>query len=230
MMRIEDSVAVVTGGQRGIGRAIVDHLITAGARTVYATARHPTNSVDPRVIPVPLDVTDPESIARLVGVAREAQIVINNAGISVGGSLLSATDHDLREVLDTNLYGPIRVAQAFAPILAANGGGALVNMHSVLSWLAGSGAYGVSKAALWSATNSLRTELRPMNTLVVGVHVGYVDTDMTRNIKAPKSSPDSVAEAILRALREDQPEVLVDDISQYVKSQLAGPVESLTIP
>ncbi|MCX4099191.1 SDR family oxidoreductase [Nocardia sp. alder85J] len=228
-MQIQDSVAVVTGGQRGIGKALVDQLLAAGARTVYATARRPEPSADPRIVPVPLEVTDPDSVARLAATARDARIVVNNAGVSGTGPLLDATDDELRKVLDANLFGPLRIARAFAPILAANGGGALVDVHSVLSWLAGSGAYGISKAALWSATNSLRRELAPAGTLVVGVHMGYVDTDMTRGIDAPKVTPRQVAAAVVAAVEHGDTEVLVDDLTRHVKSALSGPVEQLAL-
>ncbi|WP_019926404.1 SDR family oxidoreductase [Nocardia sp. BMG111209] len=226
-MKIQDSVAVVTGGQRGIGKALVDRLLAGGAATVYATARQPQPSTDPRVVPVPLEVTDPESIAHLAAVAHDADIVINNAGIASTNGLLATSDDELRQVFEANVVGPIRIARAFAPILAANGGGALVDMHSVLSWMPGFGAYGISKAALWSATNSLRRELAPAGTLVVGVHVAYVDTDMTRDIDAPKSAPEQVAAAIVAGIENDEPEVLVDDVTRYVKSILSGPVEKL---
>ena len=179
MVTINGAVAVVTGGQRGLGRAFVAELLDRGASKIYATARRPTPSDDPRVVPVTLDVTDPASVASLAELAGDATIVINNAGIGGAGPLLSSGIDEIREVFETNLFGAIRVAQAFAPILARNGGGALVDIHSALSWIAGAGAYGASKAAFWSATNSLRLELAGQDTTVIGVHLGYADTDLT---------------------------------------------------
>ena len=190
MVNMHGSTAVVTGGQRGLGKALVDELIKRGAFQVYATARTPKKSNDPRVVSVTLDVQSAKSTAALAEIASDATIVFNNAGISGGRpSLLKSEFRDIRAVFETNYFGALRVARAFAPVLARNGGGALVDIHSVLSWVAGKGAYGDSKAALWSATNSLRMELEPQKTLVTGVHVGYIDTDMVRSLDVPKITP-----------------------------------------
>jgi NAD(P)-dependent dehydrogenase (short-subunit alcohol dehydrogenase family) len=179
------------------------------------------------VVSVPLDVTDGDSVAALAKTASDAQIVINNAGTTGGHSLVSADIEEIREVFETNFFGAIRVAQAFAPILAGNGGGALVDIHSVLSWLGGYGAYGASKAAFWSATNSLRIELEGQKTLVTGVHLGYTDTDMIADVDAPKNDPRQVARDILDGVERGDAEVLADDLSRYVKAQLSGPAEAL---
>src|SRR5262245_22366134 len=158
MVNIQGSTVVVTGGQRGLGKAIVAELLRRGAAKVYATARAPKPSDDPRVVSVALDVTDPDSVAALAVTAPDADIVVNNAGIDGALKLLSSDIDDVRAVFETNYFGALRIAKAFAPILARNGGGALVDIHSVLSWMGGFGAYGASKAAFWSATNSLRVE------------------------------------------------------------------------
>ena len=153
--------------------------------------------------------------------------MINNAGILLPGSLLTGDFGDIATTFDINAFGPLRVVRTLAPILARHGGGAVVNVHSVLSWLAGSGAYGASKAAIWSLTNSLRVELREQQTQVLGVHVGFIDTEMVADIAMPKTSPADVATRVLDALEAGAHEVLVDDVTAAVKSKLSGPVEDL---
>ena len=230
MTAIKDAVALVTGGQRGIGQELVTGLINRGARTVYATARKPAPSADPRVVALELDVTDPDSVSALAQRAGDASIVINTAGVLFPARLLQADMADVVATFETNVFGALRVARAFAPILAANGGGALVDLHSVLSWASGGGAYGASKAALWSITNSLRGELAPQGTQVVGVHLGFADTDMVAGIPGQKLSPAAVAEAILDGIEDGSTEVLVDEISRTYKAALSGPVEGLALP
>lgn len=227
MVNIQGATVVVTGGQRGLGKAIVDELLQRGAAKVYATARAPKPSEDPRVVSVALDVTDGDSVAALADTASDAQIVVNNAGTTGGYSLLGSDIDEIRDVFETNFFGAVRVAKAFAPVLARNGGGALVDIHSVLSWLGGFGAYGASKAAFWSATNSLRIELGRQGTLVTGVHLGYTDTDMVADVDAPKNDPRQVARDILDGVERDDAEVLADDLSRHVKAGLSGPVETL---
>jgi len=229
MVTIKGSTALVTGGQRGLGKAFVDELLAQGATRVYASARHPQPSADPRIVPVALDVTDATSVKELAASAGDVSIVINNAGVSGAGHLLSGDIDEMKAVLDTNLFGALRVAQAFAPVLARNGGGVLVDIHSAMSWISGGGDYGVSKAAVWSATNSLRLELQPQDTLVVGVHLGYADTDMTAGVTAPKLDPREVAVAVVDGIVNGSTEVLVDDVSRHFKQALAGPVEGLSI-
>jgi NAD(P)-dependent dehydrogenase (short-subunit alcohol dehydrogenase family) len=227
MVNIQGSTVVVTGGQRGLGKAVVAELLERGAAKVYATARAPKDTADPRVVSIPLDVTDADSVAALADAASDAQIVINNAGIIGGHSLLDSDIEEIRAVFETNYFGALRVARAFAPILARNGGGALVDIHSVLSWVAGFGAYGASKAAFWSATNSLRLELEKQGTLVTGVHLGYTDTDMVADVDGPKNDPQQVARDILDGVERGDAEVLADDLTRGVKSALSGPVEAL---
>ncbi|MEC3956916.1 SDR family oxidoreductase [Nocardia sp. CDC153] len=229
MTEIDGAVALVTGGQRGLGLAFVDELLRRGASKVYATARNPVPSADARVVPLALEVTDPESIAAVAARAADVGILINNAGVLHPSPLLTADIDDVRATFETNVFGPLRIAQAFAPVLAANGGGALVDIHSVLSWVAGGAAYGASKAAFWSLTNSLRLELAGQGTQVVGVHLGFADTDMVKGVSAEKISPAQVAEAVLDGVRKGEPEVLVDDLTRRVKAALSGPVEELAI-
>lgn len=227
MTQIDGSIAVVTGGQRGIGRALVAELLARGAKKVYATARVPAASADPRVVAVPLDVTDQSSVDALAALATDARLVVNNAGMGGLGGLLTSSIESTAEVFETNLFGAIRVTKAFAPVLAENGCGVFVNLASVLSWLPFAGAYGASKAALWHATNSLRIELAPQGTQVVGAYLGYTDTDLTEGIDAPKNTPEFVASRILDSVAADEPEALVDDLAKLVRSRLGGPIDQL---
>ncbi|MFF9428137.1 SDR family oxidoreductase [Streptomyces sp. NPDC004288] len=228
MVAVAGRVVVVTGGQRGLGAALVEEVLARGAVKVYATSRSPAADERPRVVAAPLDVRSAASVAALAELAADAEIVFNNAGILLPGPLLTGGVEQAVETFDVNVFGPLRVARAFAPVLAANGGGALVNMHSVLSWLAGSGAYGASKAAAWSLTNSLRLELAPQRTQVVGVHAGFIDTEMVAALDRTKAKPADVAARIVDGLEAGHTEVLADDVSAAVKSALSGPVEDLT--
>jgi NAD(P)-dependent dehydrogenase (short-subunit alcohol dehydrogenase family) len=227
MTDVAGKVVLVTGGRRGLGAALVDEVLARGARKVYSTARTAFADARPEVITYGLEVGSADSVAALADITGDVDIVINNAGVSHLDDLLTGSWDDITDTFDTNVFGPLRVTRTFAPILAANGGGALVNVHSVLSWLGGAGAYGASKAAIWSITNSLRQELQPQHTQVVGVHVGYIDTDMTEGINAPKLPPAEVARRIIDGLEAGASEVLVDELSAQVKAALSGPVENL---
>ncbi|MFB7270827.1 SDR family oxidoreductase [Streptomyces sp. NPDC056244] len=229
MTAVSGATVLVTGGQRGLGRAFVQELLEAGAVKVYATARTPVADPDPRVVPLPLEVTDADSVAELARAAGDVSIVFNNAGIGDMAPLLTADLDQVRALFETNVLGALRIAQAFAPVLAAQGGGALVDIHSALSWAAGSGAYGATKAAFWSLTNTLRLELRPQGTQVLGVHLGYTDTDMIRGLDVPKADPRTVAREVLTALEKGESEVLVDEASRHFKAALSGPVEGLSM-
>lgn len=227
MVAVQGKVAVVTGGRRGLGAALVDELVARGARKVYSTARTTFTDERPQVVPVALEVGSPESVAALAEAAGDVELVFNNAGVLLPDALLTGSFDRITETFNVNVFGPLRLARAFAPILAANGGGALVNMHSVLSWMAGAGAYGASKAAAWSVTNSLRAELAAQHTQVVGVHAGFIDTDMVADMSGPKVTPAAVARSILDGVESGAAEVLADDISVSVKAALSGPVENL---
>ncbi|MGQ8706709.1 SDR family oxidoreductase [Serratia sp. TSA_198.1] len=227
-MQIKDSIALVTGANRGLGKAFVQALLAAGAAKVYAAARDPsTIEVLPNVVPLKLDVTRPEDIAAAVQNAPDLTLLINNAGISgLSGQAQDSISLDtLRHEFETNAVGPLATSLAFAPILAANGGGAIVNMHSALSWinLPNTVTYSASKAAAWSLTNGLRLRLAAQGTLVVGVHVAFVDTDMTRGLEGvQKAAPHEVVQRILDGVLNEQPEVLADGTSEQIKQNLSN--------
>lgn len=229
MTAVQGKVVVVTGGRRGLGAALVDEVLARGAAKVYSTARTAFTDERPQVVTHALEVTSADSVAALARLAGDAEIVFNNAGILLPGTLLTGDFADITDTFDINVFGPLRVARAFAPILAAHGGGALVNMHSVLSWLAGAGAYGASKAAAWSVTNSLRAELAAQHTQVVGVHAGLIDTEMAADIAGPRVTAADVARRIVDGLEAGAAEVLADDVTVGVKSALSGPVENLLV-
>ena len=223
-MKIQGAAALVTGANRGLGAAIAQLLLDSGAK-VYGAARDTATITNPNVIPVQLDVTNAVDIANAARACGDVSIVVNNAGIlRSSASLASGAIDAARAELETNFFGPMRMAQAFSPVLRDNGGGALVNMLSVLSFVsAPQGAtYCASKAAAWSLTNSLRIELRRQGTLVVAVHAGYIDTDMAVGVDAEKVSPQSVASQIVAALEAGAEEVLADPISEMVKGALSN--------
>lgn len=221
-MKIKNSTALVTGANRGLGLAYAKALLAAGARKVYAGARDPSTVPSLEgLVPVKLDVNDAADVAAAAAACGDVDLVINNAGIIGDEPLLGSRGEDaLHDVLRTNLHGVLAVSRAFAPVLRAHGGGALVNMLSALSWtsLPGTSGYSVSKAAAWALTNGLRNELRGQGTQVVGVHAGYIDTDMVRDVDSPKSRPEDIAQAMLVGIEAGESEVLADDTARYVKA------------
>lgn len=226
-MEITGSIALVTGANRGIGRRFVDELLARGAEKVYATARRPElfEAPDPRVKVLRMDLLDARSVTDAAAAASDVTLLVNNAGIATGANLLTGDLDTIRLELDTHLFGTLGVIRAFAPVLASNGGGAVVNILSVLSWAAsehGAGAYSVAKAAAWNMTNVLRLELAGQKTLVQGVHLGAADTDMMAGHDVPKIDPADVARASLDGVRSGAIEVLVDDTSRFVKAALAA--------
>ncbi len=229
-MGIAGSVAFVTGANRGLGAAFCRALLDQGAAKVYAGARDPGTVQTAGVVPVRCDVTSAPDLAAAVALCGDTTLLINNAGIISSGSVLSADALERgRREFETNVFGVLATSSAFAPVLAANGGGGIINVLSVLSWFSspGSGLYCASKAAAWSLTNALRLELLPQKTHVTALHVGYMDTDMTAGVNAPKSSPDMVAARALLGLEAGDFEVLADDVSHRVRSALSGDLTAL---
>lgn len=228
-MDIQGSVALVTGGNRGIGEHFVKALLDAGAAQVYAAARDPRQVTVPGAVPLKLDITDPEAVRAAAEQAPDVTLVVNNAGSSTGAALLDGGLADWRREYETHVLGTLSVSRAFAPVLARNGGGAFLNVLSALSWLAlpGSAAYSAAKAAEWSLTNALRVELAAQGTQVTALHMGYVDTDMTAGIQAPKSAPADIVRTALAGLAAGDFEVLADDTAKQVKSGLSAGVAAL---
>lgn len=228
-MNIENAVVLVTGANRGIGLAFCRALLARGARKVYAGAREPASVTLPGVQALRLDVTQPADVQAAARQAADVTLLINNAGIAQPGGFLAADSEDIaRRLFETNFFAMLRMSQAFAPVLGANGGGGLLNVLSVASWVNGGelAAYSASKAAAWSLTNALRHELAAQGTQVLGLHMAYVDTDLTRGLDAPKSSPEDIVARALDALEAGQHEVLADALTQQVKKGMTAPIPS----
>ena len=230
MTTLKDQTVLVTGANRGMGRHYVTQLLDRGVAKVYAAARDSSQIevTDPRVVPLTLDVTDARSVADAVTAAPDVSVLINNAGIVRGASVLEPGAAKLREELETNLFGPLALASAFADRIADKGG-AIVNVASVLSWLPVGASYGVSKAAMWSATDSMRLELAPRGIQVVGLYVGYVDTDMASFTDNPKSDPADVVRQVLDGIEAGADEVLADELSRHVRAELNKPIGERTL-
>jgi NAD(P)-dependent dehydrogenase (short-subunit alcohol dehydrogenase family) len=222
-MRVEGAVALVTGAGRGLGQAFARELVRRGAATVYGAARDPGAITEPGVSPVALDITDPVRVAQAARQCADVSLLVNNAGVMTLSPLIGAASMDgARLEMQTNYFGTLSMCRAFAPVLAANGGGALVNMLSVVSWFTNpvNGSYGAAKAAEWAMTNGIRIELARQGTLVVAVHAGFIDTDMAAEFDAPKVSPASVVGQALDAVEAGQIEVLADERTRHVKASL----------
>ena len=219
-MKIENAVVLVTGANRGIGRTFTRELLARGASKVYAGARDPATVTQSGVRALRLDVNRSEDVAAAAALASDVTLIINNAGIAQAGGFLAADSEDVaRRIFETNFFGMLRVSKAFAPILKANGGGALLNVLSIASWVNGGelAAYSASKSAAWSLTNALRNELAVQKTQVLGLHMAYVDTDLTRGFDVPKSSPEEIVKRALDGLESGVDEVLADELTLRVK-------------
>jgi NAD(P)-dependent dehydrogenase (short-subunit alcohol dehydrogenase family) len=225
MTSLADQTVLVTGANRGMGREYVAQLLDRGVTKVYAAARDPRgiDVVDPRVVPLWLDVTDAVSVAEAAEAASDVSVLINNAGIARATSVLDRDTTKLREEMETNLFGPLAMASAFADRIAERSG-AIVNVASVLAWMPIGASYGVSKAAMWSATDSMRLELGSRGVQVVGVYVGLVDTDMGAFAHSPKSDPADVVRQVLDGVESGADEVLADQMSRDVRAHLGKPI------
>jgi len=227
-MEINGQTALVTGANRGLGRHLAEQLRDRGA-TVYAAARKPESVDLDGVTPIALDVTDLASVEAAAAATRGVSILINNAGSATGSSLLTGDLPDIRLEMDTHYFGTLAVTRAFAPQLAEREHGAVLNILSVLSWLAipRSGAYCAAKSAEWSLTNALRQELAPSGIVVSALHVGYMDTDMARTVKAAKSDPADIARIAIDGIEAGQTEIIADDTSRTVQAGLSSGVAAL---
>ena len=230
MTSLQDQTVLVTGANRGMGRHYVTQLLDRGVAKVYAAARDTAqiDTSDPRVTALTLDVTDSRSVSAAAQAARDVTVLINNAGIVRGASVLERDSSKLREELETNLFGPLALASVFADQIADNDG-AIVNVASVLAWLPVGASYGVSKAAMWNATDSMRLELASRGVQVVGVYVGLVDTDMASFSDSPKSDPADVVRQVLDGIEAGADEVLADDLTRTVRAGLSKAVSERTL-
>lgn len=222
-MNTEHITALVTGANRGLGRRFALELVARGAK-VYAAARRPETIDIPGVVPIQLDITDADSVRRAAEIATDVNVLVNNAGVSTRATLLDSPLEDIRLEMETHYFGTLQVVRAFAPVIERNGGGAILNVLSVLSWLhpSTSGAYSSAKAAAWAMTDAVRDELAPKGISVTALHVGYMDTDMVSYIPAEqKTDPAIVATAALDGLFAGDREVLADALSRDVKAQLS---------
>jgi NAD(P)-dependent dehydrogenase (short-subunit alcohol dehydrogenase family) len=214
-MDIRGKTALVTGANRGLGQAFAEALLEAGAAKVYAGARDPSTVRDPRLTPVRLDVTNPREVSAAAAACDDVEILINNAGAMFGATVLDADSEDaLRREMEVNVFGLLAMAKAFAPVMAANGGGALVNMLSVVSWYVYpfNSTYGATKHAALAITDGLRIQLRAQGTLVIAVHAGLIDTDMGAALSSgPKTSPGQVASRTIEAIQGGLEHVAADD-------------------
>lgn len=223
-MELKNAVAVVTGANRGLGRHLAAQLVERGAK-VYAAARRPETVDLPGVTPLQLDVTDEASIRAAARTASDATLLVNNAGISTATPLIGGDPDTVRREMETNFYGPLTVTRAFTPVIEGNGGGAVLNVLSVLSWLhpAGLGSYAATKAAAWALTDAAREELAPRGIAVSALHVGYMDTDMAAGVPADqKADPAEVAAQALYGIETGSPEILADEVTRHVRQSLAA--------
>lgn len=222
-MNLSEQTFFITGANRGLGLALAREALARGARKVYAAARDPSTVTLSGAVPVRLDVTREEDAAQLATHFPDVTVLINNAGVAeLGGFLPEGSLAATRRMLEVNVFGPASVTQALAPVLAANGGGAVLNVLSVASWLHKPllGAYSATKAAAWALTNSLRHELRAQATRVSGLHVAFIDTDLTKGLDVPKLDVNDVARRALDGLAAGDEEILIDDFTRQVKHGL----------
>lgn len=228
-MKIEGSVVLVTGANRGLGAEYVRQLIDLGAAKVYAAARNLSSITAEGAVPIKLDVTSADDIAAAVESCGDLTMLINNAGVVLGGRIMADNSlENAKAEFETNVWGPFNLSKAFAPVLAKNGGGVIVNVLSAVSWLSMKevATYAMSKSAAWSMTNGLRLELARQGTLVVAVHPAFIDTDMAAGVDMPKTSPQQVVERTLTGVLQGLPEVLADDTSVFVKNSLPKHIET----
>lgn len=232
-MKIAGSVALVTGADRGLGLADARELVKRGAARVYGAARNPAKVTEPGVTPIALDITNAEHVSEAAARCADVSLLVNNAGVMQASTFINAPSLDAARLeMETNYFGTLSMCRAFAPVLGANGGGAIVNMLSVTSFYTNpfNASYGASKAAGWSLTNGVRLELHHQGTLVVAVHAGFIDTDMAALANAPKLSPADVARQICDAVEGGQIEVLADERTRTVKAALPRDQELIYPP
>lgn len=224
---LDGRTVLVTGANGGLGTPFVVQALERGAAKVYAAARVPKDWQDERIESLALDITDPAAVAAAASAAPDVDFVVNNAAIAPPGDLITGPEDDVRRVFETNFFGNLRVANAFAPVLGANGGGTLLNILSAAAWASVPTGYGASKAAMWSATNALRAQLGGQGTKVIGLLVGMVDTPMSARWDVPKVSAESVVVQAYDGVAAGALEILADEPTRGLKARLGTPAEEL---
>ena len=230
-MNIENSIALVTGANRGLGKAYTDALLAAGVAKVYTGARDPASVAitDSRLVPVKLDVTQDTDVHAAATLCADVNLVINNAGIMLASPILAeGSEAALRAEMEVNVFGMLRMVRAFAPVLARNGGGAIANMLSVVSWFVFpfNATYCASKHAALALTEGMRIQLKSQGTQVVAVYAGFIETDMAAGIEREKTPPRQVAERTVDGMRNGLNNVHADEraeaVWQAVRTDPAG--------
>jgi NAD(P)-dependent dehydrogenase (short-subunit alcohol dehydrogenase family) len=227
-MDISGCTALVTGANRGLGTQFTLELLKRGAK-VYAGARNPDSVSIDGAIPLAIDITDPASVAAAAEAAGDVTLLVNNAGIAADVNLLTGDLDGAHREMETNYFGTLSAVRTFAPVIEGNGGGGILNVLSVLSWISfpDLSGYCASKSAAWSMTNAVRLELVPRGIVVTALHVGLMDTDMAAGLDGPKSSPAVVAGLALDGVAAGAYEVLADDTSRRVQAGLSKGVSAL---
>jgi NAD(P)-dependent dehydrogenase (short-subunit alcohol dehydrogenase family) len=224
---LDARTVLVTGANGGLGEQFVIQALERGASKVYAAARTPRKWDDARIEAIALDITDPTAVADAATLAGDVDLLINNAAIAPAGDSMSGSEEELRRIFETNFFGNLRVANAFAPVLAKHGGGTILNVLSAASWIGLSTGYSVSKAAMWSATNGLRFQLQDQKTQVIGLLVGMIDTPMSSRWDVPKVSAASVVAQAYDGVADGAMEILADETTRGLKSMLSLKGEEL---
>ena len=230
VMNVEGCTALVTGANRGLGRTLAGMLVQRGARKVYAGARDPTAITDSRLTPVQLDVTSKEDISAAAAACSDVNVLINNAGVMLGSpALADDAEAALRVEFAVNVIGLLSVTTAFVPILQSNGGGAIANVLSVVSWYVYpfNATYCASKHAALALTDGLRIQLRDKGTTVTGVYAGFIDTDMAAHVSSPKASPEEVAARLLDGIQCGADHVCADEYSKSIFRTMFAAPESI---
>ncbi len=235
-MKIQDSIVLVTGANRGIGKAYVEALVQAGAQKIYATARQ-LESLDEvvaiapeRIVPLALDVTQAEQIEAIAQQASDVQLLINNAGVLTSGGLFKPDSiENAHSEFNTNYFGTLMMVRNFAPVLQRNGGGTIVNMLSIASIVNVPlfSSYSASKSALHSLTQGIRAELAAQGTQVIGVFPGPVDTPQAKEISLDKAEPIEVAKAVLAGIEQGSEDIYPDPVAQNVLESLRTPLKTV---
>ena len=224
---LDGRTVLVTGANGGLGEQFVAQALERGARKVYAATRKPRQWDDARVQALALDITDPQAIAEAAALAADVDLLVNNAAIAPAKDSLSGNEEELRRIFETNFFGTLRLANAFAPVLASHGGGTILNILSAAAWIGLGTGYAVSKAAMWSATNGLRFQLQEQNTQVIGLLVGMVDTPMSARWEVPKVTAASVVSQAYDGVANGAMEILADETTRGLKSMLSMKGEEL---